>query len=315
MAHEPPTEPKIRARTRHADASDRRPKVSFGLPVRNGASTIRESIVSVMEQTFEDWELVISDNLSTDGTSEICAELAAVDPRVRHVPTGRDLTQNENFCEAFRHASGRYFRWYGDDDWLEPDYSATAVTALEAAHDAVLCTTLIEYHEDERTWDVVDFISAHGGVTSDDPVERVDQLFALFRIGDLRGIDPVYALARRSVMEQTGLMWPYRFGDFIFCCEMALRGPFVHVPQLLAHRRIRPSPGNRTELERFTGRRGWTNAVQREISLSKVWQSARPLLTPAQQLRLTRALAAFFARERAHGIRRRAARLRGVRSA
>ena len=48
------------------------PVVSFGLPVRNGAPTIAQAIESVMAQTFEDWELVISDNRSTDGTSEIC---------------------------------------------------------------------------------------------------------------------------------------------------------------------------------------------------------------------------------------------------
>ena len=71
--------------------SDARPVVSFGLPVRNGAPTIAQAIESVLAQTFDDWELIISDNLSTDGTSEICSEFAARDGRIRHVPTGRDL--------------------------------------------------------------------------------------------------------------------------------------------------------------------------------------------------------------------------------
>jgi len=77
------------------------PRVSFGLPVRNGRSTVGKAIESVLAQTFEDWELVISDNQSTDGTSEICAGFAARDRRVRHVPTGRVLSIHENFRAAF----------------------------------------------------------------------------------------------------------------------------------------------------------------------------------------------------------------------
>ncbi len=76
--------------------SNAAPVVSFGLPVRNGAPTIAQAIESVLAQTFEDWELVISDNLSTDGTSEICASFAARDERIRHVPTGpRPLDSRE----------------------------------------------------------------------------------------------------------------------------------------------------------------------------------------------------------------------------
>ncbi len=109
---------------------ERLPLVSFGLPVRNGAPTIAQAIESVLAQTFEDWELVISDNLSTDGTSEICASFAARDERIRHVPSGRDLSIHENFRAAFHHSRGTYFRWHGDDDWLEPTYAERTVAAL-----------------------------------------------------------------------------------------------------------------------------------------------------------------------------------------
>ena len=107
------------------------PAVSFGLPVRNGAPTIRQARRSVLAQTFEDWELVISDNQSTDGTSEICAAFAAQDERIRHIPSDRDLSIHENFRAAFHHTRGTYFRWHGDDDWLEPEYAARAVATLD----------------------------------------------------------------------------------------------------------------------------------------------------------------------------------------
>ena len=149
-------------------ASNARPVVSFGLPVRNGAPTIGQAIESVLAQTFEDWELVISDNLSTDGTSEICASFAARDERIRHVPSGRDLSIHENFRAAFHHSRGTYFRWYGDDDWLEPPYAERAVAALEGSPEAVLCTTVQQYYRDGQPLPVNDPIPALGGVDSPD---------------------------------------------------------------------------------------------------------------------------------------------------
>ena len=123
--------PERNASPMNRPTSNARPLVSFGLPVRNGAPTIAQAIESVLAQTFEDWELVISDNLSTDGTSEICASFAARDERIRHVPSGRDLSIHENFRAAFHHSRGTYFRWHGDDDWLEPQYAERTVAALE----------------------------------------------------------------------------------------------------------------------------------------------------------------------------------------
>ena len=216
------------------------PVVSFGLPVRNGAPTIGQAIESVLAQTFEDWELVISDNQSTDGTSEICASFAARDERIRHIPSGRDLSIHENFRAAFRHSRGTYFRWHGDDDWLEPLYAERAVAALEASAGSVLCTTVQQYHRDGHPLPVNDPIPVLGGVDSADAGTRVRALLHLLQNGGHLGIDPVYSLVRRDVAAQTGLQGSIRDGDFVYSCEMALLGPFVHVPEVLAHRRLLP---------------------------------------------------------------------------
>ena len=108
------------------------PVVSFGLPVRNGAPTIAQAIESVMFQMLENWELVISDNRSTDGTSEIGASFAARDERIRHVMPDHDLSIHENFRKTFHHARGVYFRWHGDDDWLEPQYAERTIASRAA---------------------------------------------------------------------------------------------------------------------------------------------------------------------------------------
>jgi glycosyltransferase involved in cell wall biosynthesis len=272
-----------------------RPCVSFGLPVRNGASTIGQAIASVLAQTIEDWELVISDNLSTDGTSEICASFAARDERIRHIPTERDLSIHENFRAAFHHSRGTYFRWHGDDDWLEPLYAERSVAALERSPGSVLCTTVQQYHYDGQPLPLNDPIPVLGGVDSPDAGTRVRALLDLIQNGGRLGIDPVYSLARRDVAAKTGLQGSIRDGDFVYCCEMALLGPFVHVPEVLAHRRLLPV--SRTGISRNIG--------QREQSIICVARASKGLTTRSR-IGVFAALVAFTAREHADGVRRRA---------
>jgi glycosyltransferase involved in cell wall biosynthesis len=278
--------------------SSAHPVVSFGLPVRNGAPTIGEAIESVLAQTFEDWELVISDNLSTDGTSEICASYAARDERIRHIPSGRDLSIHENFRAAFHNSRGTYFRWHGDDDWLEPEYAERVVATLDESPGSVLCTTVQRYYFDGQPLPLEDPVLRFGGVESMDPATRVRSLLHLVRKGGL-GIDPVYSLVRRDVAARTGLQNSIRDGDFVYSCEMALLGPFVHVPEVLAHRRLLPS--SRMGISR--------NLFQREQSILYVARASKGLTTRSR-IRVCVALAAFAAREHAHGIRRRARAVR-----
>jgi glycosyltransferase involved in cell wall biosynthesis len=275
------------------------PVVSFGLPVRNGAPTIGQAIESVLAQTLEDWELVISDNLSSDGTSEICASYAARDERIRHIPSGSDLSIHENFRATFRHSRGTYFRWHGDDDWLEPLYAERAVAALEASAGSVLCTTVQQFHRDGHALPVNDPIPILGGVDSPDAGTRVRALLHLFQNGGHLGIDPVYSLVRREVAAQTGLQGSIRDGDFVYSCEMALFGPFVHVPEVLAHRRLLPA--NRLGISR--------NIFQREQSILCVARASK-ILTTRSRIRVCAALVAFATREHAHGVRRRAGAIR-----
>lgn len=276
------------------------PVLSFGLPVRNGAPTIGQAIESVLAQTFDDWELIISDNLSSDGTSEICASFAAQDERIRHIPTGRDLSIHANFHAAFRHSRGTFFRWYGDDDWLEPSYAARTVAALAGSTDAVLCTTAQQYYRDGDPLPVNDAVLRLGGVDSADPSTRVRHLLHLLQKGGHLGIDPVYSLVRRNVAAKTGLQQPIRDGDFVYCCEMSLLGPFVHVPEVLAHRRLLP-PNARIGISR--------NFLQREQSILLVAQATKGM-PKRSRLRIGTSLLAFTAREHAHGVRRRARAVR-----
>jgi glycosyltransferase involved in cell wall biosynthesis len=100
------------------------PTVSIGMPVYNGESYIREALDSLLAQTFSDFELLISDNASTDGTQAICETYARKDRRIRYVRQNNNLGAGRNFEYVLDHAHGKYFMWAAHDDmwasnWLE----------------------------------------------------------------------------------------------------------------------------------------------------------------------------------------------------
>ena len=99
------------------------PRVSVGIPVFNGERFLAETIESILAQTFKDFEIVISDNASTDRTEEICRSYAARDPRIRYNrnDTNRGAAWNHN--RVFELARGEYFKWQSHDDFCAPRVS------------------------------------------------------------------------------------------------------------------------------------------------------------------------------------------------
>src|SRR6185369_14491682 len=96
------------------------PRLTIGLPVYNGAKFIRATIDSILSQTFTDFEVIICDNASTDATSQICAEYAARDPRVRHVRNQTNIGPAPNYQKCVDLARGELFKWQAADDTLAP---------------------------------------------------------------------------------------------------------------------------------------------------------------------------------------------------
>ena len=115
------------------------PLVSVSLPVYNGEDYIREAIRSVLNQTFQDFELLLLDNASTDGTPQICLEAVARDPRVRYFGSevNRGLAWNHNRAVAV--ARGRYLMWMGHDDLISEQCVERCIEALQRDPAAVLC--------------------------------------------------------------------------------------------------------------------------------------------------------------------------------
>jgi glycosyltransferase involved in cell wall biosynthesis len=107
-----------------------RPLVSIGFPVYNGASRMRRALDSLLSQTYQNFELVISDNASTDTTGDLCREYMAKDLRIRYIRQTENIGQVPNFIFVLKEARGEYFMWANDDDWRAPEYIEELLSAL-----------------------------------------------------------------------------------------------------------------------------------------------------------------------------------------
>jgi glycosyltransferase involved in cell wall biosynthesis len=107
------------------------PTVSIGVPVYNGGATLANVLESLLAQTFADFELIISDNASTDCTATICAEYSARDGRIRYIRQPVNLGPEGNFLFVLEQARGSYFMWSACDDTRSLDFLAENVNFLE----------------------------------------------------------------------------------------------------------------------------------------------------------------------------------------
>lgn len=203
------------------------PRVSIGLPVYNGERYLSEAIESVLAQTFTDFELVISDNGSTDSTRQLCEDFARRDDRVRYHRADVNRGGTWNFNRVVELAVGDLFRWAAHDDVMKPGYLEAVVAALDANPDAVLCHTRVEIIDEDgvssgvypaapmrRQTDLV-YIRFHDAATYAD---RLHMIFGVMRLDALRRIPPY---------------GDYGHADGVLLARLILLGPFIQLNEPL----------------------------------------------------------------------------------
>ena len=117
--------------------------VSIGLPVFNGEKYVEQAILSLLNQTHADLEIIISDNASTDGTEKICLELAQRDSRIRFRRNEANLGANENFLRVLERARGRFFMWAACDDYWHEEFVSSMLKEHSVSNNVAvaMCTT------------------------------------------------------------------------------------------------------------------------------------------------------------------------------
>jgi len=215
------------------------PLVSIGLPVYNGERYLEEAIDSVLEQTYEDFELVLLDNASTDRTPEICRAYAARDNRVRYHRNEQNIGHTGNVNRAVRLARGRYYRQHHDDDVLVPQCVERCVEVLENRPAVVLCHTETKVVDEQGVpREVKRPMDFH--IDDPTPQERFDKfLQQCYPTSGLLNV--VFGLVRREVLLSAPSQGAYPHADAALYGGLTLWGKFYVVDECLFRRRDHPA--------------------------------------------------------------------------
>ncbi|HEY9771482.1 MAG TPA: glycosyltransferase family 2 protein [Coleofasciculaceae cyanobacterium] len=209
------------------------PLVSIGMPVYNGERFLENALNSILAQTFTDFELIISDNGSTDRTEDICRTYANADRRIRYFRNQQNFGAGWNFDRVTELARGKYFKWACHDDLCAVEFLQRCIDILEQDPKTVLAypkTLIIDEHESE-----IEKYEDRFHLQSDQASQRFKTYHHLVRYG--HQCHPFHGLIRRDILTQLLPLGSYPSSDLILLGKLALYGKFYEVPSYLFWKR------------------------------------------------------------------------------
>jgi glycosyltransferase involved in cell wall biosynthesis len=205
--------------------------LSIGLPVYNSERHVRASLDSLLAQTFQDFELIISDNASTDGTEAICREYANRDRRIRYHRAPVNVGAPQNYRRVFELSSSEYFKWHTSDDLVASTFVERCMDAIASDPGIVLAYSKTELVDGEGQY--LSDVEQDIALASDRPSARFRKVH-----GNLGFCNVIYGVIRRDILSRTPLLGSYPDSDRVLIAELALHGLFYEVPEVLFSRRM-----------------------------------------------------------------------------
>lgn len=220
-----------------------RPLVTVGMFVHNEDDFIRDSITSILDQDYDNVEFIIADNASSDGTSEVCAELSAGNDRIDYVRHPQNIGAAENSTFVLERARGRYFMWASGHDLWSTDLISSCVESLERHPQAALAVGKS------------DWIDADGGALAEASGyydTRGLPAVARFFFAFWGNLHPVLGVIRMDCLRAIPKIHACAGSDQIVLADLALQGDFLFVPRTSWSRRQPRKPEtHRAKLERY----------------------------------------------------------------
>lgn len=258
--------------------------VTVGLPVYNGARYLPSALDSLAAQTYEDLEIVISDNCSTDETEEICRAFAARDERVRYIRRTENRGAAWNFNSVVTESSSPYFKWAAADDLLAPTCVERCVAVLDETDGRVVLvypeTKLID-----ETGDVIGDWEDGVDLREAAPRDRLRSLVQNLILGH-----PMFGVVRRGALERTHLNGSFPSSDYVLLAELALLGEIWQLDEPLFFRRVhgassRNANASPDELAEWFGADSATRREHTRLFAEHLRAIASSPISPGERLR------------------------------
>jgi glycosyltransferase involved in cell wall biosynthesis len=239
------------------------------MPVFNGARFLREALDSLLSQSFEEFQLIISDNASTDETETICREYENLDRRVGYhrSPENRGATWNYNHVFQLAQAQvAPYFKWASHDDLCAASYLERCIETLDSYPQVVLCYArtaiigedggFVKYYPDDLN------------LRAKRPSERYRHFHRLYRHPRL--CNPIFGVMRTNILAKTPLIGNYVSTDMVLLGELSLHGQFYEIPEALFLRRDHPQASVRA-YPQYRDRAAWFDPHNKDKLQMNKW--------------------------------------------
>jgi glycosyltransferase involved in cell wall biosynthesis len=207
------------------------PLISIGVPAYNSEAHIGLTLEGLLGQTCPDFEIIVSDNASTDGTRDVVERYRAQDARIRYERQPTNVGANPNYAHVVNLARGEFFKWSSSSDWCAPTFLGRCLEVLQSNPDTVLSvprTRLFQNTPDEYEdypWDIE--------LPDERPSARLVRLTTTLALNNaMNGIIRTAALRRTRIMEA------YLGADYVLMGHLALLGKFRLVEDRLFYRRM-----------------------------------------------------------------------------
>ena len=290
------------------------PRVTVGMPVRNGERHLAAAVRSLLQQTYGDFELVVSDNASTDRTYELLSDLASGDARVRVLRRAQPVSAATNFNGLLGSARGDYFMWAAHDDLWDPGFIECLAALLDTHRSAAMA--FCSFANVDPTGTAV--LREVGPFPEFGSSGRAQRLRAFLMAEEAAGkANLVYGLVRRQDLVFTGGMVDWRGAqwgsDMLTVFRVLSRGPVVWEAEPMFRKRLGtlevtthpPGDGAPVPLRQLPEWHGYLLGYLRIIA-------STPSLRPSERRRLLGAVFAKAASGDRAALRRLASRLRNA---
>jgi glycosyltransferase domain-containing protein len=233
---------------------EKKPLLSVGLPTYNRAASLKRAIDSVLAQDYSNFELIVSDNGSSDDTQSLCDGYSKQDPRVRYIRQSANQGAGFNFMEVLNRSKGPFFMWLGDDDWMGPGYLTSCERFLADNPDYVLVSGRGRFLDGDRIAHEERIIV----LEDPDPARRVLAYFKEIELNTL-----FYGVMRRELLSRVHLRL-FIGSDWLFLAEAAFVGKVKTLDDVTLYRDI---GGESQDLEQHSLNEGLSKFRARNVHL------------------------------------------------
>jgi len=212
--------------------------LTIGLPVYNGELYLEPALKSILGQSYADFNLIISDNASTDRTAEICQDYTRQDRRIQFLENDTNMGAARNFNRLVELADGEYFKWAAHDDLMDKQFIERCIDILDRDPSVILAySRAAKIDPAGKQIGNYDFPMQ---VDASDPVRRFRDLVLVnhFCIA-------IFGVHRLKTLKLTPLIGGFIGSDRTLLAELGLRGRFCELPEILFFRRDHPQTSGR----------------------------------------------------------------------